>query len=152
MFAFVMQATGAMSPEQIQELQAQATAAVAAASQGAQQSLPQATAVGAGATGAGLGALAGAMMLVTAFFAIIGIVLVVLTLLNIYHWGMTDKAVFQSANEDKKKWFYILILVPAISGASMVIPFLGWLVAGVGYIYWLVMTVVYFFGLRVKLK
>jgi hypothetical protein len=65
---------------------------------------------------------------------------------------MTDKAVFGAANEDKKKWFYILVLVPFVCGVIGIIPLIGWLISLVGLIYWIVMSLKYFFSLRKNLK
>jgi len=127
---------------QLQELQRQAMEA-------AKAQLP----AGADAMmGGGLGAIMGVVAIFGVVFAIIGIVLAVLSLINIYHWGMTDKAAFTAVNEDKKKWFYILVLVPIVCSLVAVIPILGWILSLIGGIYWVVMTLVYFFGLRKKIK
>lgn len=146
MLALVMQTATSLTPEQLQQLQAQMEAVTA---QGADQAYSQVATAG---VGAGLGLLSGAMIFLIIILGIIGVVLTVVSLINFYHWGMTDKAVFVSAGEDKKKWFYILVLLPVISSAIMIIPILGWLVGGIGYLYWLVMNFIYFFSWRLKLK
>jgi hypothetical protein len=144
MLALVLQAAGTMpDAAQLQELQRQAMQAAQAAQ------IP----AGAGAMmGGGLGAMMGAMAIFGVVFVIVGIVLAVLSLINIYHWGMADKAAFIAVNEDKKKWFYILVLVPIVCSLVAIIPILGWIVSFIGGIYWVVMTLVYFFGLRTKIK
>ncbi|MFA6227582.1 MAG: hypothetical protein WC668_00120 [Patescibacteria group bacterium] len=144
MLALVLQAAGTMpDAAQLQELQRQAMQAAQAAQ------IP----TGAGAMmGGGLGAMVGAMAIFGVVFLIVGIVLAVLSLINIYHWGMTDKAAFIAVNEEKKKWFYILVLVPIVCSLVAIIPILGWLISLIGGIYWVVMTLVYFFGLRTKIK
>ncbi len=81
---------------------------------------------------------------------LVTILFTVLFYLDIFHWGMTDKAVFEKAGEDKKKWFMIFFIVPLVSGLVMIIPILGWIAGFVGYIYYLVMISVYFFSIRKK--
>jgi hypothetical protein len=149
MFLPVLQAAISMDPAELEQLQAQAMEAIAQA----QQNMPTAYGLdGAPALEAALGPMAAGLMIVMVLLSILGLILMVLNLLNIYHWGMTDKAVFQAANEDKKKWFYILVLVPLVAGIIMIIPLLGWIVGGIMYLYWIVMTLIYFFGQRTKLK
>jgi len=99
----------------------------------------------------GLAIFAGWMLGLVVVLGIIMLVITIISLIDIYHWGITDKALFEKAKEEKKKWFINLILIPFIAGVVMIIPFVGWVIGGVMYIYWLVMVLVYFFGVRKKL-
>jgi len=95
--------------------------------------------------------LAGGMFVAVGILGVIGLVICILHLINVYHWGMTDKAVFDRVGEDKKKWFIVFFIVPIIAGAVMIIPFLGWVASQIIYIYWIVMVLLYFFSKRKKL-
>lgn len=83
---------------------------------------------------------------------IIVIISFVIGLINIYHWGMTDKAVFEVNKKSKKKWFFILIILPIINSLIGVIPLIGWLISFIGFIVWLILSIQYFFLIRTKLK
>lgn len=103
------------------------------------------------AMGSFLGGFGAAMIGVMIIAGIIGIIIAILSLVDIYHWGMADKAAFTGAGQDKKKWFINLILIPFIACIVMIIPFLGWIIGAILYIYWLVMTLIYFFSIRKKI-
>jgi hypothetical protein len=132
MLMSLFQVAGQLTPEQLAELQ----------KLGVQGGIP--------AAGGALGAITGAMIGFTIIFAIVGIVIGVLALFNLYHLIMTDKAPFEKAGTDKKKWYYNLVLIPVISSLVMIIPFIGWVVGGIGSIYSLVMILIYFFSIRKK--
>ena len=83
---------------------------------------------------------------------IIMIIFFIIGLINIYHWGMTDKAVFEANKRNKKKWFFILIILPVINSLVSIIPLIGWLISFIGFIVWLVLSIQYFFLIRTKLK
>jgi len=80
----------------------------------------------------------------------ITITIIVLNLLNIYHWGMTDKVVFDRIGVKKKKWYIILFIVPLIIGVVNIIPILGQIIAVIVSVYYIVMVFVYFFSIRKK--
>lgn len=90
------------------------------------------------------------MMIFTVIIAIVGIIIGIINLINMYHLVMVDKAAFEKAGEDKKKWFMNLVLIPVLSGVIMVIPLIGWIAGAVGYIYSLVMILMYFFAIKKK--
>lgn len=94
--------------------------------------------------------LAGWFMALAGIIVVVAIILTVLNLFNIWHWGMTDKAEFDKAGETKKKWFMIFFIVPLAAGLIGIIPFIGWAVAIIAYVYWAVMILIYFFGTRKK--
>lgn len=87
------------------------------------------------------------MIIVWLVMIIVGI----LSLINLYHWGMTDKAIFDKNKEDKKMWYKKIVLLPIISAVVCIIPFLGWILALIGYVYWIVVNCQYFFVLKKKL-
>ena len=132
MLTTLFQVAGELTPEQLQALQK-----IGADS-------------GPAAAGGMFGALAGFMLIGFAIAIIVGIIIAVLMLINLYHWGMTDKAAFEKAGEDKKKWYYNLILIPFLSGVIIAIPFIGWVIGSIGYIYSFVMLLIYFFSVRKK--
>ena len=107
---------------------------------------------GAPAAGGMFGAMAGAMLVFTVIIGIIGIVIGIMNLINIYHWGTAEKAAFDKAGETKKKWFINLLIIPMVSALIMIIPFIGWFLGAIGYIYSLVMILIYFFSIRKKIK
>lgn len=131
MLMSLLQVAGQLTPDQLAELQRL----------GLQ---------GGPAAGGMFGAMAGAALVGMVIFSIVGIVVAILNLMNLYHLIMVDKAAFAKAGEDKKKWFNNLVLLPVIFGAVMIIPFIGWVVGGIGSIYCLVMIFVYFFAVRKK--
>jgi len=94
--------------------------------------------------------LVGGMLVFAVIAMIIGVVISILDLINLYHLVMVDKAAFEKAGEDKKKWFMKLVLIPVLSGVVMVIPILGWIVGAIGYIYSIVMILMYFFTVKKK--
>ena len=96
--------------------------------------------------------LLGPFLIVAIALAVIMVAVAIMHLYNMYHWGMTDKAVFEQNQEDKKKWFQILILLPILSAVVCIVPILGWIASAVIYIYWIVMTFIYFFKIRKKLQ
>ncbi len=128
----LLQVAGQLTPDQLAELQ----------KLGVQGGAP--------AAGGMFGALAGAGIAMMVVFLIIAIVVGVLALYNMYHLIMTDKAPFEKAGIDKKKWYYNLVLIPFISSLVMVIPFIGWVIGGIGSIYSFVMILIYFFSVRKK--
>jgi hypothetical protein len=87
---------------------------------------------------------------IMALFGLAAIVFAVLTLMSIYHWGMTDKAVFDKASQNKEKWFKIFFIVPLIGGVVNIIPFLGQIASLIIWVYYLAMVLVYFFSIRKK--
>ncbi|MEI6288187.1 MAG: hypothetical protein WCP18_01190 [bacterium] len=99
----------------------------------------------------GFGVLAGVFLLVMGIIWLAVLALGIITLINIYTWGMADKAVFEKIKEDKKKWFQLLLLLPMVCSLIAIVPFIGWLVGLAGYIYWAVMTLKFFFTIRKKL-
>ncbi|MFA6422284.1 MAG: hypothetical protein WCV92_02720 [Candidatus Buchananbacteria bacterium] len=100
--------------------------------------------------GSALGSMFAVFGIFILILVIISIIICVLSLMDIYHWGMTDKAAFDRVGESKKKWFMNLVLMPIIAGVIMIIPFIGWVIGAIIYIYFLVMVLVYFFATRKK--
>jgi len=132
MLMSLFQVGGSLTPEQMEALQSLGVDA------------------GAPAAGGMFGALAGIGIGVMVVFGIIAIIVAILALINLYHLVMTDKASFEKVGSNKKKWYYNLILIPCVSGLIMVIPFIGWVLGAIGYIYSFVMILVYFFSMRKK--
>lgn len=132
MLMSLFQVAGQLTPEQLEQLQ----------NLGMQGAAP--------AAGGMFGAMAGAAIGTMVIFGIIGIVVGILALINLYHLIMTDKAPFEKAGTNKKKWYYNLVLIPVISSLVMVIPFVGWVIGTIGSIYSLVMILIYFFSIRKK--
>lgn len=132
MLMSLFQVGGSLTPEQMAELQ----------NFGVQTGAP--------AAGGALGALAGVGVGMMVVFAIIAIIVAVLALINLYHLVMTDKALFEKAGTNKKKWYHNLILIPCVSSLIMVIPLIGWVLGTIGSIYSFVMILVYFFSVRKK--
>ncbi len=93
--------------------------------------------------------MAGGMVAVV-IFSLIMLALAVINLINLYHWGLVDRGELERAGEPKKKWFVNLLIIPTAAGLVMIIPILGWIVGAVAYIYWMVMTLIYFFKIRKK--
>ncbi len=83
---------------------------------------------------------------------IIAIIIGILNLINVYHWGMTEHVTFEKSGVSKKTWFYNLVLVPFIASMVMLIPIIGWIVGAIIYIYFMVVVLIYFFGVRYKVN
>lgn len=96
---------------------------------------------------AGLGIAVAALSIV---LMILAVAIAIINLFNIYHWGMTDKAVLEGVGENKAKWFKIIFIVPLISGIINVIPLLGQVLSLILSVYWAVMVLIYFFSVRKK--
>lgn len=80
----------------------------------------------------------------------ITITTIILSLINVYHWGMTDKAAFNKVGIKKKKWYIILFIVPLVMGVVNILPIIGQIIAIIASIYYVIMTFVYFFSIRKK--
>lgn len=132
MLMSLFQVGGSLTPEQMAQLQ----------NLGVQTGAP--------AAGGALGALAGVGIGMMVVFGIIAIIVAILALINLYHLVMTDKASFEKAGTNKKKWYYNLILIPCVSSFIMVIPLIGWVLGTIGSIYSFVMILIYFFSVRKK--
>jgi len=102
--------------------------------------------------GGALGSMFAIMGIFMVIVAIIAVVIAILNLMNIYHWGTADNAAFEKVGETKKKWFINLILMPIIASVIMAIPFVGWVIGGIIYIYFVVMILIYFFGTKNKIN
>jgi|GEM_PF-2348008 len=75
----------------------------------------------------------------------------ILSLVNLYYWGMADRAMFDKNKEDKKMWFKLLVLLPIASGIVCLIPIVGWILGFAGFIYWIVINLQFYFVLKPKL-
>ena len=100
----------------------------------------------------GIQAIIGVMAGVMIVFAILSILVTIIWYLNIYSWGMADKAAFERAGQDKKKWFKIFFILPLIASVVNIIPILGQIASLILFIYYLVMILVYFFKVRKQLS
>lgn len=93
----------------------------------------------------------GIVMIIGAVVGLLMLAVMILNLINLFHWGMTDKAVFEKTGEKKKKWYINLIIIPVIAAVIGIVPILGWIAAIILWIYWIVMNLIYFFKIRKKI-
>lgn len=99
-----------------------------------------------------LGAMNGVIFFLSILIFVVMIIMTIVGLINTYHWGMTDKAIFDAVKENKKKWFYILIATPFACTFVGIIPLIGWPISLIGFVFWIVMSLKYFFSMKKKLK
>lgn len=97
----------------------------------------------------------GVVVLIILFFiglamVLVGLVMIILNMFNLYHWGLADKESFAKAGENKGKWFNFLVTLPVITFFTFFIPIAGWVAAPFLLIFWSVMVLVYFFSIRKK--
>ena len=65
------------------------------------------------------------------------IVLIIFLYIDIYHWGMTDKAIFDKAGVDKKRWYLIFFIIPLITAAVQFIPIIGQILGVISSVFYL---------------
>lgn len=73
-------------------------------------------------------------------FLVVMLVIAILSLMNTYHLVTTDSPNFKDGMDGKKRWFYLLFLLP-LAG---IIPLINIIAA----LAWMVLQVFYFFSVR----